>query len=208
MVDDRVRTKFTEYRGSVVGVGGALAGSAGGRVSVWQRQSGQGDLFTSDFPTIVGRDGSAGTRIEPRGREARDEDRADGPSESGVHLADVCFVQNRGGGGADRSGDGATGDVSLLGGNRPSRFRWDSSGSSGTLDLRKKFPNVRMNFVVGKPKFGLPDYQDLLGESWTPFEIPTTEARDPAAIIFTSGSTGPAKGVEYEHGMFSCKWIC
>jgi len=70
---------------------------------------------------------------------------------------------------------------------------------------RKKFPNARLNFVVGKPKFGLPDYRDLLGEEWTPYEIPETKPTDPAAIIFTSGSTGPAKGVAYEHGMFSAQ---
>ena len=44
-----------------------------------------------------------------------------------------------------------------------------------------------------------------MGEEWTPYEIPVTKPTDPAAIIFTSGSTGPAKGVAYEHGMFSAQ---
>lgn len=70
---------------------------------------------------------------------------------------------------------------------------------------RKKFPNARLNFVVGRPRFGLPDYAELLGEAWAPYEIPETKPTDAAAIIFTSGSTGPAKGVAYEHGMFSAQ---
>ncbi len=35
-----------------------------------------------------------------------------------------------------------------------------------------------------------------------PFAIAATAVDELAAILFTSGSTGPAKGVEYEHGMF------
>ncbi len=70
---------------------------------------------------------------------------------------------------------------------------------------RKKFPNAKLNFVIGRPTLGLPDYRDLLGEPWSRFEMPETRATDPAAIIFTSGSTGPAKGVQYEHGMFSAQ---
>lgn len=70
---------------------------------------------------------------------------------------------------------------------------------------RKKFPNARLNFIVGKRWGGMRNYTDLLGEEWKPFAMPATESRDPAAIIFTSGSTGPAKGVLYEHGMFSAQ---
>ncbi len=39
----------------------------------------------------------------------------------------------------------------------------------------------------------------LIGEK---FEVTCTAEDELAAILFTTGSTGPAKGVEYEHGMF------
>ncbi|MFO1020780.1 MAG: fatty acid CoA ligase family protein [Planctomycetales bacterium] len=69
---------------------------------------------------------------------------------------------------------------------------------------RKRFPNAKLNVVVGR--FGrLPTYRTLLGEPWGPVELPAVQGTDPAGIIFTSGSTGPAKGVLYEHGMFSAQ---
>jgi acyl-CoA synthetase (AMP-forming)/AMP-acid ligase II len=72
--------------------------------------------------------------------------------------------------------------------------------------LRSRFRTARLNVTVGKRWFwGGPNYADLLGEEWTPFDIPETRATDPAAIIFTSGSTGPPKGVLYEHGMFNAQ---
>ena len=71
---------------------------------------------------------------------------------------------------------------------------------------RRLFRNARFNVTVGRRWFwGGPNYQDLLGGDWTPFEVPETKATDPAAIIFTSGSTGPPKGVQYEHGMFNAQ---
>ena len=71
---------------------------------------------------------------------------------------------------------------------------------------RGKFRDAKLNVTVGRRWFwGGPNYSDLLGEEWSPFEIPDTSQQDPAAIIFTSGSTGPPKGVLYEHGMFSAQ---
>lgn len=71
---------------------------------------------------------------------------------------------------------------------------------------RKRYPQARYNVTVGTnwPRVKM-TYRKLLGGEWTPFEIPATDPRDPAAIIFTSGSTGPAKGVLYEHGMFNAQ---
>ena len=70
--------------------------------------------------------------------------------------------------------------------------------------LRSRFRTARLNVTVGKRWFwGGPNYADLLGDEWSPFEIPATKPTDPAAVIFTSGSTGPPKGVLYEHGMFN-----
>jgi olefin beta-lactone synthetase len=72
--------------------------------------------------------------------------------------------------------------------------------------LRPRFRAARLNVTVGKRWFwGGPNYADLLGEEWTPFDIPPTNATDSAAVIFTSGSTGPPKGVLYEHGMFNAQ---
>ncbi|MFN0199151.1 MAG: fatty acid CoA ligase family protein [Planctomycetaceae bacterium] len=75
-----------------------------------------------------------------------------------------------------------------------------------SLWSRKRFPRARIRVVVGKKRWGLgPTYTDLLNSDPAQFQQPMTTARDPAAIIFTSGSTGPAKGVVYEHGMFSAQ---
>ncbi|MFQ5733907.1 MAG: fatty acid CoA ligase family protein [Planctomycetaceae bacterium] len=72
--------------------------------------------------------------------------------------------------------------------------------------MRRRFREARFNVTVGRRWFwGGPNYAELLGGGWTPFEIPDTKATDPAAIIFTSGSTGPPKGVLYEHGMFNAQ---
>ena len=72
--------------------------------------------------------------------------------------------------------------------------------------LRSRFRTARLNVTVGKRWFWRgPNYADLLGEEWAPFDVPPTRATDPAAIIFTSGSTGPPKGVLYEHGMFNAQ---
>lgn len=72
--------------------------------------------------------------------------------------------------------------------------------------LRGRFKKAVHNVTVGRRWFwGGPNYEQLLGGEWTPFEPPPTTAGDPAAIIFTSGSTGPPKGVLYEHGMFNAQ---
>ena len=70
-----------------------------------------------------------------------------------------------------------------------------------------RFTAARMNVTVGGRRWFWkgPDYQELLGTDWEPFETTPTSATDPAAIIFTSGSTGPPKGVLYEHGMFAAQ---
>lgn len=70
----------------------------------------------------------------------------------------------------------------------------------------RQYPHAKLNVTVGK-RFGWkgPNYQELLGKEWRPFEIPDCQPTDPAAIIFTSGSTGPPKGVLYEHGMFNAQ---
>lgn len=70
-----------------------------------------------------------------------------------------------------------------------------------------QFKSAKLNVTVGGRRWfwGGPNYQELLGEAWQPFEIAPTLGTDPAAIIFTSGSTGPPKGVFYEHGMFAAQ---
>ena len=81
--------------------------------------------------------------------------------------------------------------------------------------LGKRFPNARLNVVVGKVSSlirksllkGI-SYQQLLELGRTSsVQLPQTLATDPAAIIFTSGSTGPPKGVLYEHGMFDAQVV-
>jgi acyl-CoA synthetase (AMP-forming)/AMP-acid ligase II len=70
-----------------------------------------------------------------------------------------------------------------------------------------RFSAARMNVTVGGRRWFWkgPDYKELLGTDWEPFQTTPTSASDPAAIIFTSGSTGPPKGVLYEHGMFAAQ---
>ncbi len=73
--------------------------------------------------------------------------------------------------------------------------------------LGSRFKSARLNVTVGGRRWFWkgPDYNELLGTDWEPFETTPTSATDPAAIIFTSGSTGPPKGVLYEHGMFAAQ---
>ncbi|MDB5390629.1 MAG: lcfB 1 [Planctomycetaceae bacterium] len=70
-----------------------------------------------------------------------------------------------------------------------------------------RFKHAKLNVTVGGRRWfwGGPNYRELLGGAWEPFEITHTIATAPAAIIFTSGSTGPPKGVLYEHGMFAAQ---
>jgi len=67
---------------------------------------------------------------------------------------------------------------------------------------RRRFPHARLNVRVGGPAPALASYARLQATDPDGFVAPDIAGDDPAAIIFTSGSTGPAKGVEYEHGMF------
>jgi acyl-CoA synthetase (AMP-forming)/AMP-acid ligase II len=70
-----------------------------------------------------------------------------------------------------------------------------------------RFKLAKLNVTVGGSRWfwGGPNYRDLLGDPWEPFEMAATQGTDSAAIIFTSGSTGPPKGVLYEHGMFAAQ---
>lgn len=80
---------------------------------------------------------------------------------------------------------------------------------------RRRFPNARFNFTVGRRWLWIGAlYEDLLANGARKIESSSvtdrvensrTKSTDPAAIIFTSGSTGPPKGVVYEHGMFDAQ---
>ena len=70
------------------------------------------------------------------------------------------------------------------------------------LLYRKRFPSARLNVRVGGWAPAIASYSQLETPAPQDFNPPDISSTDPAAIIFTSGSTGPAKGVEYEHGMF------
>jgi acyl-CoA synthetase (AMP-forming)/AMP-acid ligase II len=67
---------------------------------------------------------------------------------------------------------------------------------------RRRFPKAKLNVRVGGWAPSSCSYRQLANTELTGFQPPAILSRDTAAIIFTSGSTGPAKGVEYEHGMF------
>ena len=71
----------------------------------------------------------------------------------------------------------------------------------------RRFATARKNVTVGRRWFwGGTTYERLAQTADVgPAPISQTGSTDPAAIIFTSGSTGPAKGVVYEHGMFSAQ---
>lgn len=68
------------------------------------------------------------------------------------------------------------------------------------------FRSVRYPVTVGRRLFwGGHTLRQLKKESDEPFAVAPTHANELAAILFTTGSTGPAKGVEYEHGMFDAQ---
>lgn len=69
--------------------------------------------------------------------------------------------------------------------------------------FRKKFPDARNNFVVGKTWWpGCRSVERFRRSSSDTFEYQAPGRDQSAAIIFTSGSTGPPKGVSYNHGNF------
>ena len=70
---------------------------------------------------------------------------------------------------------------------------------------RRRFPHARLNVRVGNWAPAKVSYRSLLSAAPGSCSPLATDPTDTAAIIFTSGSTGPAKGVEYEHGMFSAQ---
>jgi len=71
---------------------------------------------------------------------------------------------------------------------------------------RKPFRSVRVPVTVGRRWFwGGHSLDALRDASDEPFDLTPTRGDELAAILFTTGSTGPAKGVEYEHGMFDAQ---
>lgn len=70
---------------------------------------------------------------------------------------------------------------------------------------RRRFSHARLNVRVGGWAPACLSYQSLLVPTDGSLKPVATASTDTAAIIFTSGSTGPAKGVEYEHGMFDAQ---
>jgi acyl-CoA synthetase (AMP-forming)/AMP-acid ligase II len=68
------------------------------------------------------------------------------------------------------------------------------------------FKSVKINIVVGPDLFFLGKSLEKISSLISkPYVSADTHYSSPAAILFTSGSTGPAKGVMYEHGMFSAQ---
>ncbi len=67
------------------------------------------------------------------------------------------------------------------------------------------FRSVKYNVTIGRRWcWGGARLSDLAlpGDGYS---VVDTRADERAAILFTTGSTGPAKGVEYEHGMFAAQ---
>lgn len=68
------------------------------------------------------------------------------------------------------------------------------------------FPGLRVAVTVGRRYFwGGPTLSGLSRDASDAFEMAPTKPDEMAAILFTSGATGPAKGVEYQHGMFDAQ---
>ncbi len=67
---------------------------------------------------------------------------------------------------------------------------------------RKYFKSVKFPVTEGRCWLWGGKTLSELRHTGSNFEVADTAAAELAAILFTTGSTGPAKGVEYEHGMF------
>ena len=104
--------------------------------------------------------------------------------------------------------DGALGKeniVHCLASTEPEGFVAIGLGQVLRMAKRRKFPQARLNVIVGSRWGwgGMPlERLRELGRQASGRELPTTTGNDPAAIVFTSGSTGPPKGVEYRHETF------
>lgn len=75
------------------------------------------------------------------------------------------------------------------------------------LVFRKRLPNCRLNFCVGRRVLPLgidtePFFRAEPPAEFSQADCVPTDAEQPAAIIFTTGSTGPPKGVLYRHRHF------
>lgn len=70
--------------------------------------------------------------------------------------------------------------------------------------LRRKFPNAKLNILVGND-FGLLGIRNLKALEQTQAKLipPKLQVDSDAAIIYTTGSTGPPKGVLYTHATFN-----
>jgi olefin beta-lactone synthetase len=74
------------------------------------------------------------------------------------------------------------------------------------LLFARSFRSLKCVVTVGRRWFwGGHSLRNLKDPAEEPFEMASTRAGELAAILFTTGSTGPAKGVEYEHGMFDAQ---
>jgi len=94
--------------------------------------------------------------------------------------------------------------VNCLAAAEPEGFVAISAAQAVRTVMRRRFPRARFNVTVGRRWFwGGAAYKQVLAAGRTSRAVlPTTVAKDAAAIIFTSGSTGPPKGVLYTHEMF------
>ena len=67
---------------------------------------------------------------------------------------------------------------------------------------RKYFKAVKFSVTLGRCWLWGGKTLEAIRRKGAEFTIADTRSDELAAILFTTGSTGPAKGVEYEHGMF------
>ncbi len=67
---------------------------------------------------------------------------------------------------------------------------------------RKYFKSIKYAVTEGRRWLWSGKTLDEMRFVGSSFDVVSTKEDELAAILFTTGSTGPAKGVEYEHGMF------